>query len=299
MGGINPHAPHGFREAFDAADGAPVLGVIDAGVDRQARPQPGADDVKRIRWGPRLWAAIVLAQPIAALAAEINIFTTRAIATVLQKVGPEFERSTGHRLKTTSDIAIRMVRRIQAGEPFDLLVAAPDHIDRLIAEGKVMAETRTDLTRSGIGVQVQLGAPKPDISSVETFKGALLAAKSIGYLKEGQSGVYLSEMLDRLGIAEAIKHKVTRPDTDVVSELVAKGEIELGMVVMTQILTTPGVELVGPLPKPLQRYIVFTAGVSTNAMAPEAARELLRFLMGPSAVAVIKSQGMEPAWKQN
>lgn len=252
--------------------------------------------MKRIHWVPKLWTVFALAQPISATAAEIKIFTTRAIATVLEKVGPEFERSTGHKLNATSDIAIRMVRRIQAGERFDFLVAAPAQIDRLITEGKIKAETRTDLTRSGIGVQVRVGAPKPDISSVEAFKGTLLGAKSIGYLKEGQSGVYLSEMLDHLGIAEAIKHKVTRPETDVVSEMVAKGEIELGMVVITQILTTPGVELVGPLPQQLQRYITFTAGVSANAMAPGAARELLQFLMGPSAIAVIKSQGMEPAW---
>ena len=101
--------------------------------------------------------------------------------------------------------------------------------------------------------------------------------------------------MERLGIAEAIASKVTRPDTDVVSELVAKGEIELGMVVITQIMTTPGVELVGPLPPEIQSYITFAAGVSTTAKAPEAARDLLKFLRGPAVVPIITSQGMEPA----
>jgi molybdate transport system substrate-binding protein len=233
--------------------------------------------------------------PDIARAAEIKIFSTRAIATVLDKVGPEFERTTGHRLNVTTDIAIRMVRRIQQGEPFDFLVAAPGQIDTLIKEGRIVPETRTDLTRSGIGVQVRAGAPKPDIGSVEAFKRALLNAKSIAYLKEGQSGVYLARMLERLGIAEAIKSKVTRPDTDTVSELVATGQVELGMVVITQILTTPGVELVGPLPPEIQSYITFTGGVSTAAREPNAAKELIRLLTGPAALPVIRAQGMEPA----
>jgi molybdate transport system substrate-binding protein len=228
-------------------------------------------------------------------AAEIKIFSTRAIATVLDKVGPEFERTTGHRLNVMTDIAIRMVRRIQAGEPFDFLVAAPGQIDGLVKEGKIIPETRTDLTRSGIGVEVRAGSPKPDISSVEAFKRALLNAKSIAYLKEGQSGVYLAGLLQRLGIAEAITSKVTRPETDTVSELVAKGHIELGMVVITQILTTPGVELVGPLPAEIQSYITFTGGVSTASTEPNAAKELIRFLAGPAALPVIRAQGMEPA----
>jgi len=228
-------------------------------------------------------------------AAEITVFTTRAIMTVLENVGPEFERTTGHKLNLTTDIAIRMVRRIQAGEPFDFLVASPSQIDALIKEGKIASETRNNLTRSGIGVQVRAGTPKPDISSVEAFKRALLNAKSIGYLKEGQSGVYLASLLERMGIAEAIASKVTRPDTDIVSELVARGEIELGMVVITQIMTTPGVELVGPLPPEIQSYITFAAGVSTTSKAPDAARDLLKFLLGPVALPIIKSQGMEPA----
>ena len=230
----------------------------------------------------------------AAHAADPKVFVTRAVATILDKIGPEFERTTGHKLVVTTDVAIRMVRRVRAGEPFDILVGASSQIDELIKDGKIAADTRTNLVRSGIGVEVRAGAPKPDISSVEAFKQALLDAKSIAYLKEGQSGVYLAGVLDRLGIAETIRSKVTRSDTDIVSELVAKGEIELGMVVITQILTTPGVELVGPIPEEIQSYITFTAGVSASSTAPDAAKALLTFLKGPTAAPVIKSQGMEP-----
>jgi len=235
------------------------------------------------------------ANPGTVSAAELKIFSTRAIATLLEKVGPQFETQTGYRLNVTTDIAIRMVRRIRDGEPFDFLVAAPGQMDALIREGQIIPDTRTDLTRSGIGVEVRAGAPKPDISSVDAFRRALLDAKSIAYLEEGQSGVYIAGVLERLGIAEAIKPKVTRPETDIVSQLVAKGEIELGIVVITQILTTPGVDLAGPLPAEVQSYITFMGGVSTGSRHARAARDLIQFLKSPAALPVIKALGMEPA----
>jgi molybdate transport system substrate-binding protein len=204
----------------------------------------------------------------------------------LDRIGPEFERTTGHKLNVISGFSPIFVKQINAGEPFDVVVSPPSTIDGLIMDGKVIAATRTNLVRSGIGVEVRAGAPKPDISSVEAFKRALLNAKSIGYLKVG--GV--PQLIDRLGIAS----KVTMPDSDSVSELVAKGELELGVMVITQILTTPGVELVGPLPPEIQFYTVFTAGVSANSKAPDAARDLLKVLTSPTAIPVIKAQGMEP-----
>jgi len=209
---------------------------------------------------------------------------------VLSEIGPEFERATGHKLNVISSFGPVFARRISAGEPFDVVVSPPPIIDGLIKDGKVIADSRASLVRSGIGVEVRAGAPKPDISSVETFKRALLNAKSIGYLKVG--GV--PQLIDRLGITDAIKSKVTAPDSDIVSELVAKGELELGVMVITQILTTPGVELVGPLPPEIQFYTTFTAGVSANSKAPDAARDLIKFLTGPIALPVVKSQGMEP-----
>lgn len=137
-------------------------------------------------------------------------------------------------------------------------------------------------------------AAKPDISSVEAFRRALLAAKSIAHLKDVGSGIHVATLVEHLGIAEAIRAKVTRPETDTVSELVAKGEVELGLVVITQILTTPGVELVGPLPPDVQSYVTFAAGVSARSREPQAARSLINYLTGPIATPVVKAQGMEP-----
>jgi molybdate transport system substrate-binding protein len=225
---------------------------------------------------------------------ELKIFTTRSIATVLEQIGGEFELRTGRKLNVTTDVAARMVRRIYAGEPFDFLVAAPAQIDALIAAGKIIPETRADLARSGIGVAVRAGAPTPDVSSVDAFRRALLAARSIAYLKEGQSGVYVAGVLQRLGIADAIRPKLTLPDTDIVSQLVSRGEIELGIVVITQILTTDGVSLAGPLPAEIQRYITFTAGISADSSSVDAAKELMAALKTPTAIRVMRSQGMEP-----
>ncbi len=248
--------------------------------------------------GSAKFAAIGLLVPFvhatAAGANELDIFVPRAIATVLDRVGAQFESETGCKLVVTSDVGAGLIRRINAGEPFDLFAGTPAQIDGLIKDGKVIADTRTNLVRSGIGMEVRAGVPKPDISTVEAFKRTLLNAKSIAYLKEGASGVYLAGLLDRLGIADAIKAKVQRPDTDIVSERVAKGEVEIGMVVVTQILTTQGVQLVGPLPPEIQFYITFAGTVSSNSPVPDIARALLKFLTGPIAIPVIKSQGMEP-----
>jgi molybdate transport system substrate-binding protein len=221
---------------------------------------------------------------------EIKVFTARAIATVLEKVGPEFERTSGHKLNVVSGFGPVFVRQIKAGEPFDLFVSTPPTMAPLFGDGTLLANSRTRLVRSGVGVQVRAGAPKPDISSVEAFKQALLNAKSVGYLSVG--GVV--QLIERLGLTEALKSKTTLPTTDIVSELVAKGEIELGIVVITQILTTPGVELVGPLPPEIQYYTEFVGGISAQSKAPDAARDLIKFLAGPTAVPVIKSQGMVP-----
>ena len=226
-------------------------------------------------------------------AAEITVWTTRAIATVLAEIGSEFERETGHKLVITSDLPPAFARRAAEGQPFDLLITGSAPLDEWIKEGRIVAGTRTNLARSGIGVEVRAGAPRPDISSVEAFKRALLGAKSIGYLRVG-SGIYLHELFDTLGIAESLKARITRPDTDIVSELVAKGEVEIGMTVITQIVTTRGVDLVGPLPAEIQSYITFTAGIGAKSMVPEAARELIQFLRSPRATAVMRAQGMEP-----
>jgi len=245
-----------------------------------------------------LLTAVVLAAVLGtagtAAAEDITVWTTRAIATVLAEIGGEFERATRHRLIVTTDLPPAFLRRANAREPFDVLITGSDPIDDWIRDGRIVAETRTVIARSGIGVEVRTGGPKPDISTVPAFRRALLNAKSVAFLKVG-SGLHLERVVAQLGLREAIESKTVRPDRDIVSELVAKGEVELGMVVVTQILTTPGVDLVGPLPSELQSYVTFVGGISSASKAPDAARQLIAFLLGSRAASIIKSQGMEPA----
>ena len=223
-------------------------------------------------------------------AAELKILASRAVSTVLAEIGPEFEKGSGHKLHVDTGLSSEFVRRINGGEPFDVIAVPLAVLDALIKNGKAAADSKTSITRSGYGVAVRAGAPKPDIGSVEAFKAALLNAKSITYLPV--PGV--PQLIERLGLKDAIAPKVTIPDADISSELVARGEIELGVLAVTQMFTTPGVELAGPLPPEIQLHTSFGGAVSAASKAPDAARDLLKFLRGPGAIRTIKAQGMEP-----
>ncbi len=241
-------------------------------------------------------AALIVATLGSAQAAELKIFGSRVTKMVIGDMGPGFEQATGHRLTVITDVAAVMKRRIEADEPFDLAVLVNFQTDDLIKSGKLLADTRADVMKAGIGVGagVRRGAPKPDISTVDAFTRTLLAAKSITYLKEGASTLHLDRVFARLGIADALKDKTIKPATESVSEMVAAGEAELGIIVIPNILSVPGAELVGPIPADIQSYIGFTAAVSSRSANPQAARDVIKLITGPAAVPVIKAKGMDP-----
>ena len=229
-----------------------------------------------------------------ASSAELKIFGSRVTKMIVEDVGPQFERATGHRLVVVTDVAAVMKRRIEAGEPFDLAVLVNFQTDDLITKGKLVADTRSDLMKAGIGVAIRRGAKIPDISTVETFKQTLLDAKSITYLKEGASTIYLDRLFARMGVADALRAKTIKPETESVSEAVAAGAVELGIIVIPNILSVPGAQLVGPIPEDIQSYIVFTAAVAANSPNQQAARDLISFLRSPAAISAIKAKGMSP-----
>jgi molybdate transport system substrate-binding protein len=229
-----------------------------------------------------------------AQSAELKIFGSRVTKMVVDSIGPQFEQATGHKLVVLTDVAASLKRRIEQGEPFDLAVLVNFQTDALIKTGKLLADTRTDLMKAGIGVAVRRGAAVPDITTVDALKQTLLSAKSITYLKEGASTIYLDGLFKRLGIADQLRDKTVKPDTESVSEKVAAGEVELGMIVIPNILSVPGAQLAGPLPEEVQSYIVFTAAVAANSTNQEAARDLVAFLRSPAAIATIKANGMVP-----
>jgi molybdate transport system substrate-binding protein len=240
-------------------------------------------------------AGLVVVMPAsAANSAELKVFGSRVTKMMMADVGPQFERDSGYKFAVVTDVAAVMKRRIEQGEAFDLAVLVDFQTDALIKAGKLLADSRADIMRAGIGVAVKRGAPKPDIGTVEAFKRTLLEARSITYLKEGASTIHLDKVFSRLGIAEALKPKTIQPMTESVSEAVAAGEVELGLIVIPNILSVPGAELVGPIPEELQSWIMFTAGVSAQSANQQAARDLIKLLKAPSTIPLIKAKGMEP-----
>jgi molybdate transport system substrate-binding protein len=233
-----------------------------------------------------------------AAAAEIKVLTAGAFKQVLVALLPDFERTSGHKVVVENDTVGALTKRIEGGETFDLAVLTPAAVDALASKGKLVPGSRANLARVGIGVVVKEGAPKPDIGSLAAFKQVLLAAKSVAYIDPaagGSSGIYVAGLLDKLGIAAEVKPKAKLIPGGAVAEHVARGEAELGIHQISEILPVKGVTLVGPLPADIQNYTVYAAALGAQAKESDAAKALLKALSGPAAAEVLKSKGMEPA----
>ena len=215
-------------------------------------------------------------------------------AVVLELV-PAFEKETGHKAVVDNDTAGGLAKRIEGGEAFDLAIITPGVINDLAGKGK-MAGQGVSVARVGVGVVVKEGAPLPDVGSVEAFKAALIAAKSVAYIDPasgGSSGIYLTGLFDKLGIAAEIKPKAKLKRGGYVADLIASGEAELGLHQISEILPVKGVRLVGPLPAEIQNYTTYAAAVGKDAKQPEAAAAMLKLLAGSGAEPVLKARGME------
>ena len=238
---------------------------------------------------------------IKAEAAEIKVLSAFGMQSVLEDLGPKFERATGHKLALTFATGGATVKRVQGGEVFDVVITLRPGIDTMVKDGKAPAGNVTALASAGISVAIRKGAPKPDISSPDALKRTLLAAKSISYVDPasgGASGIHFAKVLDRLGIANEMKSKTVFPDPKTPAEvgvLVANGEAEIGVHIIQELIPVAGIDIVGPLPGDLQNTIVFVAAVMASAKDPEAAKALVKSLRTPEAAAVIKAKGMEPA----
>ena len=229
-------------------------------------------------------------------AAEIKIICANALKMVLEELTPAFEKATEHKLVVTWGGSVPLKVRIEQGEAFDVALLTATRIDDLIKQGRLVAATRTNLATSGAGVAVRKGAPKPDISTVEAYKRALLNAKSVAYVGQGSTGIYLKELLPRLGIADALKDKIKLlPLGNPVALAIANGEAEIGMTQISEILPYVGAELVGPFPADIQLKTSFATAVGTNAKEPEPAKALIKFLTAPEAAPVFKAKGLDPS----
>jgi molybdate transport system substrate-binding protein len=220
---------------------------------------------------------------------------TNGLKSVLLDLVPEFERTTGSKVVVTWGSANGLLKELETGAAGDLAILTAEAIDGLIARGKAVAGSRVDLARSGIGIAVRKGASKPDIASPDALKRALLAARSVAHSKTGMSGIYFPTVIERLGIADEMKGKIVMPDPGTpVGEVVAKGEAEIGVQQITELLLIPGIDFVGPLPKELQANIVYATATPSNAKERQAAAALVKFLSSEPALPVIKKMGLEP-----
>jgi molybdate transport system substrate-binding protein len=227
-------------------------------------------------------------------AAEIRVLSTHAALDVLNEIGPKFERASGYRLSFGYDPAKAVKRQVENGAVFDVAIVTRPVFDDLAAQGKILAETRADIGRSGLGVSVRKGAARPDLATTEAFKRALLAAKSVVRSTDGTSGIYFGTLLDQLGIAEAMRGKIVLGPSGRVAELVARGEAEMAIQQIPELLPVTGAQYAGPFPPELQLYSEFTAGVATASQHREAAAAFVKALIRPEAAALFKAAGLEP-----
>jgi molybdate transport system substrate-binding protein len=227
-------------------------------------------------------------------AVELKVIAGGSMTASLNALALEFEKATGHKLVTHFDSTPNIIARVTSGTPFDVAVAPVDVFRDAAAKARFAPGPTIDIARVGYGIIVRAGAPKPDISTPDTFKKALLDTPSVAFLPASAAGAYVLKTFERLGIGEAMKAKTRVQETPAqIAPTVARGEAELG-IFLTNVLIAPGVELVGPFPGDLQQELVFTAAVAADSKEAEAAKALIDYLRTPAATAVIKAKGMTP-----
>jgi molybdate transport system substrate-binding protein len=226
---------------------------------------------------------------------ELKMLSSLATREAYLELIPHFERANGLKVTITWAGTVDIMKRVEAGECYDLVIASKGAIDDLTKLAKITATSRLDVASSGIGVAVRRGAPRPDISSAESLKRALLAAKSVG-CSTGPSGVYLAGLFERLGIAGDIKAKYRSvPSGGMISGIIASGETEIGFQQISELVRAEGIDFIGPLPAEVQYLTVITAGIPTNAKKPAAAAALVKFLTAPASKDVIERAGLQAA----
>ena len=225
----------------------------------------------------------------------IKLISSMATREILAELIAQYQATTSQSVVAEAAGGVDVAKRVQAGEAVDVVVLAANAIDQLIAEGKLLAGSRVDLVKSGVAVAVPAGARRPDISTEDAVKQAVLAAKTLSY-STGPSGVYLLKLFERWGILETIQPRIVQaPPGLPVGSLVSKGEVELGFQQLSELINIKGITVLGPLPPAIQTITTFSAGVSATSQHAEAARGLIAFMAAPEATPTKRKQGMEPA----
>ena len=227
-------------------------------------------------------------------AAELKLLSSGAVKEAYAELIPQFAKASGHKVSITWAGTVDIKKKIAAGEVYDLVVVASPEMDSFLKDGKVAAGSKVDLVKSGVGVAVKAGAPKPDVSSGEALKTALMAAKSVGY-STGPSGVYLVGLFEKWGIANEIKAKakITTPGVPVAS-LIRNGEAEIGFQQVSELIHEKGIDFLGALPNDVQKITTFSGGIHAGAKEKDAAKALQSFLAAPARADTLKQHGLSP-----
>lgn len=226
---------------------------------------------------------------------DLRILSTLAVMGAMPRIAKACQAATGMTLETEFSPTVALLERLRGGAEADIAILTAGGIDEMIGEGRIRPGTRTDVALSFVGIAVKAGAPKPDISSVEAFRSALLAARSIAYSRIGASGIYFAGLIERLGIADAVTAKATIVATGFTAEQAASGAVELAVQQISELMVVPGIEVVGPLPPEVQSVGTFSAGLLTTSRQPEQAAALLRYLASPAVAPLLRAAGLEPA----
>ena len=243
--------------------------------------------------GAAISLAAYVAGSVMATAGEIKVMSSVAIKEAYLELVPAFERASEHKVTTLWVPTVDMMTRLKGGEVVDLVIMAAPAIDELTKAGKIVAGSSIPLAKSGVGIAVRAGAPRPDVGSVDALKRTLLAAKSIAY-STGPSGVYLTGLFQRMGIADEIKSKVKQVQGEPIGAVIARGDAEIGFQQISELLPVKGIDFLGPLPAEIQQITVFSAGLHAAAKEPAAVKAFVTFLTTPDAGTVFKKAGMEP-----
>jgi molybdate transport system substrate-binding protein len=237
---------------------------------------------------------LLFAHYAAAQDAPLRVAASNGVRAVIEELLPKCESAIGRKLSVEYNSTTGLRQKIDAGETFDVTILTSEGLDDLTKAGKVAAGTRADFARSGIGVGIRAGAPKPDIRTPEAFKQTLLKAKSVTYAEDGASKAYIIKMLDRWGITAEIGRKTFQEQGSTrATGRVAEGQTEMVLTLISEILPAKGVQLVGPFPAEVQSYVTFAAGVGANSKNADAAKALIKFLRSPAVAPILKAKGME------
>jgi molybdate transport system substrate-binding protein len=239
--------------------------------------------------------ALAFSQVAVAQTSEVHVLASNGIKAVLEELLPQAEQSTGRHIVVQFIPTANIKQNVEAGAAFDVAIITPEAIADLTKEGKTVGGSGTPISRAGVGVAIRKGAPRPDISTPEAIKSALLNVKAVAFAPKGASTTTIMQMLDSLGITDAVKSKtILLQGSDLTIAAVLDGRADFVITLVSELLPVKGLELLGPLPDKFQHYVSFSAAVSAAAKDPSGANSLIKFLSSPAAVPVIKAKGMEP-----